>query len=31
MRQDTLFIGECLGEEDRGVGLSFMRNLLEGR
>ena len=22
---------ECLGEQDRGVGLSFVRNLLEGR
>ena len=22
---------ECLGEQDRGVEVSFMRNLLEGR
>jgi len=22
---------ECLGEHDRGVGVSFVRNLLEGR
>jgi len=31
MRQCTLFIGECLGEQDRGVRVSFVRSLLEGR
>jgi len=27
----SIYRRECLGEQDRGVGVSFVKNLLEGR